>query len=241
MSRRVSLFLAAAVSTLFCAASVMSVPMMKSDDVKEARDQASKGAKVLEEIMRAPDKGIPQDLLDASECVAVFPSVIKAAFIFGGKGGKGLVSCRDTSTGAWGPPVFLKIGGGSFGLQIGAQATDLVLVGMNRRSAEMFKKDRFELGAEAEAAAGPVGRSTSASTDLPTIRSEFLSYSRSRGAFAGIALKGSVITRDKDLNTAAYGSGVSAEQILVGYSKPPSDITVFQQTLSRYSPTHQRK
>src|SRR5581483_3716587 len=205
------------------------------DDMREAVDQSNKAAKVFQEIMEAPDRGISQDLLDKVECVAVFPSVIKAAFIVGGKGGKGLVSCRDHETRAWGAPVFLKIGGGSFGFQIGVDATDLILLGMNSSTIDTFKKNRFELGGEATAAAGPVGRSASASTDLPTVRSEFLSYSRSRGAFAGIALKGSIISRDNDLLTAAYGPKTSAQDVLDGKVNVTSELMDFQNTLSHYA------
>jgi len=205
------------------------------DDMKEAQEQASKAAKVFDEIMAIPEGGIPQSLLDHAECIAVFPSVIKAGFIIGGRGGKGLVSCRNANTGAWGPPEFLKIGGGSFGLQIGAQATDLVLVVMNRHAADLFTKDRFEVGGEASASAGPVGRTAAASTDLPTFRSEILSYSRSRGAFAGLEIKGSVITRDKDLNRAVYGRKGNSTEILTDGVSVPAGVGVFQQTLAKYS------
>ena len=211
------------------------------DNMREAIDQTNKASKVFDEIMDAPDKGISRDLLEKVECVAVFPSVIKAAFIFGGKGGKGLVSCRDRETRAWGPPVFLKIGGGSVGFQIGAEATDLILLGMNSGTIDTFRKNRFELGGEATAAAGPVGRSASASTDLPTIRSQFLSYSRSRGAFAGVALKGSVITRDSDLTNAAYGEKTSAENVLDGKVNVSSEMMEFQNTLSHYAPGKGRR
>jgi len=224
-----------------CCAIINTSVARTRDNMREAIDQTNKASKVFDEIMDAPDKGISRNLLDKVECVAVFPSVIKAAFIFGGKGGKGIVSCRDRETRSWGPPVFLKIGGGSVGFQIGAEATDLILLGMNSGTIDTFRKNRFELGGEADAAAGPVGRSASASTDLPTIRSQFLSYSRSRGAFAGIALKGSVITRDSDLTNAAYGEKTSAENVLDGKVTVSSEMMEFQNTLGHYAPGKGRR
>lgn len=209
----------------------------QGDDLKEADQQAAKAAEIVHEIMDIPEGGIPQSILDSAECIAVFPSVIKAGFIVGGRGGKGLVSCRASKTGVWGPPLYLMIGGGSFGLQIGAQATDLILVVLNKRAAELFTKDRFELGGEATATAGPVGRTASAETDLPTFRSQILSYSRSRGAFAGLEIKGSVITRDKDLNQAVYGRKKNSTQILFGGLKGPTNLQErLPQTLTKYSP-----
>src|SRR5438034_200841 len=132
---------------LFSAMTVLPLSARK-DDMKEAQSQAMKASHVFQEIMDTPDKGIPNDLLNGANCVAVFPSVVKAAFIIGGAGGKGMVSCREEETGTWGPPVFLRIGSGSVGFQIGGQATDVVLVGMNRDSAKVFTRDRFELGGD---------------------------------------------------------------------------------------------
>lgn len=212
-------------------------PVARAEDgKKEAEQQNVKAAQVFHEIMNIPEGGIPQTILDHAECIAVFPSVIKAGFIFGGRGGRGLVSCRASKTGAWGPPLYLQIGGGSFGLQIGVQATDVVLVVLNHRAAELFTKDRFELGGEATATAGPVGRTAAAETDLPTLRSEILSYSRSRGAFAGLEIKGSVITRDKDLNQAVYGHYKNPAQILFDGVKGPTSLQAsLPQTLTQYS------
>ena len=148
MRQKKSFLLVCAVSVLACLSLGSSmIPMAVAkprDDMRDAVDQSNKASKVFNEIMDAPDKGISRDLLDRVECVAVFPSVIKAAFIFGGKGGKGLVSCRNRETREWGAPVFLKIGGGSFGFQIGAEATDLILLGMNSSTIDTFRKNRFE-------------------------------------------------------------------------------------------------
>jgi lipid-binding SYLF domain-containing protein len=220
---------------------VLPSAALGKDDLSEAQKQATKASNVFQEIMNTPDKGIPQDLLDSADCVAVFPSVVKAAFIFGGEGGRGVVSCRDQDTGAWGSPIFLKIGAGSVGFQIGGEATDIVLLGMNPDSSRVFTRDRFELGGDASVAAGPVGRTASASTDLPTISSEFLSYSRSRGAFAGIALKGSVIKREHGLDSAVYGPQVSAEEIMTTSHRAPAGVAIFQDTLSRYSSRYSRR
>jgi lipid-binding SYLF domain-containing protein len=202
----------------------------------EAQDQASKAAKVFEEIMNIPEKNIPQTILNGAECVAVFPSVIKGGFwLFGGRYGRGLVSCRDSQTGMWGAPLFLEMKGGSLGPQIGGAAIDLVLLGMNRESASLFTKTKFKLGGEASVAAGPVGREAGASTDLPTIRSQILSYSRSRGLFAGLELKGAVISREKDLNQTLYGLNTDPTRVLTDGVKTPDTVQVFPQTLARFS------
>ncbi|HZS48172.1 MAG TPA: lipid-binding SYLF domain-containing protein [Blastocatellia bacterium] len=238
MNRRVSIFAGAVILALIAVTVVLPSPAVRKDELKDAEERADHASRVFQDVMNTPDKGIPQDLLDSANCIAVFPSVIKAAFIFGGEGGKGIVSCRDTATGAWGQPIFLKIGAGSVGFQIGGEATDLVLVGMNRDSEKVFTKDRFELGGDASVAAGPVGRNASARTDLPTISSEFLSYSRSRGAFAGISLQGSVIKRDHKLDEAVYGPQVSASEVMNAGRKAPASVAVFQDTLAKYSPRY---
>lgn len=219
--------------------SVLALPITgmadtRSKDLAKATKRTAKATEVFREIMNTPDKGIPQYIMDRAECIAIFPSVLKVGFIFGGRGGTGLVSVRDPQTRQWQPPIFLRMGGGSFGAQIGAQSIDVVLIGMSRRSAELFTKGRFELGGELSATAGPVGRNAAASTDLPTFRSEILSYSRSRGLFVGAVIKGAVVKQDKDLNSAVYG------QEKVGAFQPvsqrlPAGVMVFPETLNRYS------
>jgi SH3 domain-containing YSC84-like protein 1 len=204
-------------------------------DAKEAREQSQKAASILNEMMDKPDNNVPEWLFDKAECVAVFPSVVKAAFIVGGRGGKGIVTCRDPQTRQWMQPAFLKIGGGSFGAQIGVSSTDLILVGMNRDSADAFFKDRLELGGEAAVAAGPVGRSVSASTDAPTISSQFLSYSRSKGLFAGVSLQGAVITQDEDLNRAVYGPDFTAAGSMKSMRTTPSEVAAFTTAVSKYT------
>lgn len=204
-----------------------------ADDPKfEAARKANNAAKVFRQILGAPDKGIPKDLLDGAEGVGVFPGVLKAGFIVGGRGGAGVISRRIA--GGWSAPAFFKMGGGSFGAQIGAEKVDFVLLFMNEGAVKSLLSDKFEVGGEASAAAGPVGRTAAAST-TPTAGAGILTYSRAKGLFAGLELKGAVITPDKDLNMAEYGR--SAADILTGTRKVkvPGNVAVFPQTLSRYS------
>src|SRR5688572_13294405 len=157
--------------------------------------QSAKAARVFREIMDTPDKGIPRDLLENAECVAVFPSVIQAGFIVGGRGGRGVASCRTTE--GWSAPAFFTLGGGSIGLQIGAQSTDFVMLFMNTDGLNSLLSNEFTLGGDASVAAGPVGRQAGASTDLK-LTAKILSYSRSKGLFAGLELKGVVVKPDTD-------------------------------------------
>lgn len=202
-------------------------------DISEAKKTSSAAAKVFNEIMKSPDKAIPKDLLERAEAVAIFPGVINAAFIFGGRGGIGIIS-RRTPTG-WSAPAFFKIGGGSFGAQIGGQKIDYVMLIMNEGGLKGLLEDKFELGGEASVAAGPVGRAASATTNT-TLDAGILSYSHTKGLFAGIALKGAVITPDNDRNQAVYGQ--NARQILTKNSSEvtaPAYANIVPQTLSRYS------
>src|SRR5262249_1656982 len=186
--------LVAAIS-LFISVTVAAQSQAKvSKKLADEAEQSAKAARVLREIMDMPDKGIPEDLLARAECVATFPSVIKAGFVVGGQGGRGVASCR-TPTG-WSAPAYFHLGGGSVGLQIGAQATDFVLLFMNRDGLNSLLSSKFTLGADASVAAGPVGRESGASTDA-AMKAQILSYSRSRGLFAGLELKGVVITPAK--------------------------------------------
>lgn len=200
-----------------------------------AAEQSSRAARVFEEIMGTREKSIPQDLLDKAEAVAVFPGVIKGGFIVGGRGGKGVISRRVA--GGWSAPAFFDLGGGSIGLQIGVASTDYILLFMNEGAVGSLLKDKFEIGGEGSAAAGPVGRSASASTDA-RMSAQILSYSRSRGAFAGLELKGVVIKPDNEDNNQVYS--MTARDILTGGNKismetMPEGVRVFPQTLARYS------
>ena len=200
-----------------------------NDAARHSRD----AAKVLNEIMRVPDKGIPRELLAKAEAVAVFPDVLKAALGIGGRRGQGVVVRRTAS--GWSAPVFFNMTGGSIGAQIGASSTDHVLLFMNDDALKGLLEDKFEIGGEVGIAAGPVGRVASASTNL-TLDAGILSYSRSKGAFIGAALKGVSITPDNDLNEAYYG--MKANSVLMGTAptvRMSSAVRTFPLTLSRYS------
>ena len=204
-----------------------------AQNLTDQTKQVNKASTVFREIMAAPDKAIPRDLLDDAKCVAVFPEVVKAGFIVGGRGGRGVVSCRVG--GGWSAPVFLNLKGGSVGLQIGAQATDFVLLFMNDKGMNSLLSDKFELGGDASVAAGPVGRQTGASTDAK-LNAQILSYSRSKGLFAGLELKGVVISPDKDDDKGAYGEGVSPKDILRDNKvKAPAALQAYPNTLGSYS------
>jgi lipid-binding SYLF domain-containing protein len=192
---------------------MIAPPLLARTDRKEAERLENCGT-VIKEIMDIPDD-IPQDLIDKAECVVVYPSVLKAAFVVGGSYGRGAMTCRSGEhfTGPWSAPTMMALEGVSAGFQIGGQATDFVLLIMNPRGARSILKSKVKLGADASAAAGPKGRTADASTDV-TLRAEVLSYSRSRGLFAGISLEGSTIRPDNDANERVYGKNVSAEAII---------------------------
>jgi SH3 domain-containing YSC84-like protein 1 len=218
-------------TTLVCALAAFA--MGQSRDMKDEIEQSEKAATVFNEIMNTPEKGIPQRLLDDAECIAVFPNVIKAGFIVGGRGGRGVASCRVAGT--WSAPVYLNLGGGSVGLQIGAQSTDFVFLMMNKSGINSLLKNKFTLGADASVAAGPVGRQAGAETDA-ALNAQILSYSRSKGLFAGLELKGVVIDVDKGDMRDAYGENVMAKEILQESKiTAPASIRAFPNTLSKYS------
>lgn len=200
---------------------------LSTSETKRIEDAAT----VLRELHAAPDQDVPLDLWEKASCVMVVPSLKKAAFIFGGEYGKGLMSCRNN--GVWSPPVFMRIGKGSWGLQFGAQTVDLVLLVMNDKGVEKLLRNRVSLGAEASIAAGPVGRDARAATDLQ-LRAEILSYSRTQGIFAGINLSGGVIRDDTDDNADLYGKGITARQILLeGRVQLPGVARQFNEALKR--------
>ena len=212
----------------------IATPAQNNSRMQDAARHASDAAKVFTEIMNVRDKAIPKELLDKAEAIAVFPGVIKAAFIFGGRGGQGVISKRQQN--GWSAPAFFNLSGGSFGAQIGAQKNDYVFLIMNEDGVKGLLEDKFEMGGEAGIVAGPVGREAAASTNA-TLDAGILSYSRSKGAFIGVALKGVAISPDNDLNLAVYS--VKAKQLLTG--KPmtlvdmPASVRIFPRTLSRYS------
>ena len=197
--------------------------------------QIQKAVNVLDEIMATPDKGIPQDLLDRAVCVGVVPSQLKGAFVFGGTYGRGILVCRRGGDGPWGAPSMFTLGAGSFGFQIGAKATDVVFIVMNAVGARKLVQDSVKLGGEASVAAGPVGRSAEGATDAQ-LHAEILSYSRTRGLFAGLSLDGAVVKQDKDDNQKLYGRKISAKDILIrGQVAAPPAAQPLDQTLAKYS------
>lgn len=206
----------------------------KKTRLQDATRHASAAAKVFTQIMNVREKAIPKELLDKAEAIAVFPGVVKAAFIFGGKGGQGVISRRTRN--GWSAPAFFNVSGGSFGAQIGASKTDYVLLVMNEAGVNGLLQDKFEIGGEVGVAAGPIGREAAASTNA-TLDAGILSYSRSKGAFIGAALKGAAITPDNDLNEAVYGR--KATDVLSGRSltlrEMPAGVRIFPRTLARYS------
>jgi SH3 domain-containing YSC84-like protein 1 len=214
---------------LFC-----SVSLFADDQPKESKatDRVQAAADVLNEIQGAPDKGIPQAILGSSECVAVVPSMLKGGFIFGAKYGRGLASCRTPK--GWSAPAFFTIEGGSFGLQIGGQAVDLVLLIMNKNGVQHLLSSEFSLGADASVAAGPVGREAEGDTDWK-MRSEILTYSRARGVFAGVTLNGAVVKQDKNSTREFYGHMVTSRAALTGEVEPPAAANPFLTTLAKWA------
>ena len=214
------------------------VPIWPADKIKD-EDRLSKSGTVLKEILGIPDN-VPQDLLSKADCVVVFPSVVKAAFIIGGSYGRGAMTCRTGKDfeGPWGAPTMMALEGGSIGFQLGGQATDFLLLVMNDRGANAILSSKVKLGGDASAAVGPVGRNASAETDA-TLRAEILSYSRARGLFAGVSLAGSTIRPDNNANEKIYGSKLPAKQIVLSgvTTVPPSGQELIS-TLNARTPKH---
>jgi len=181
-------------------------------------DRLAMAGQVINQVMSAPDKGIPQEVLDHAKCIAVVPHMIKGGFIFGAEGGRGVATCRTAN--GWSAPAFFAITGGSWGLQIGVEGVDLVMIVQNEKGMQQLLSSKFQLGADASAAAGPVGRHASADTDWK-MNAEILTYSRAKGAFAGLDLSGSAVRRDDDSMNAVYGAEVGTRAVLAG-NVPPS-------------------
>ena len=219
-------FLLLAAATMLAAATVAASD--RQDDVSRTR----KAAQVFNEIMSAPDKGVPHDLLAKAKCVAIIPGELKFAFILGGNYGRGVATCRTAS--GWSAPMFVAVDGGSVGYQIGGSSTDLVMLFMNDHALNHLLSDKFKLGGDASVAAGPVGRNAQADTDI-SLRAEVLSYSRTHGAFAGISLDGAVVQADRSGDHAMYGENVSRHQILDGKVAVPASARGLLKSLDQYS------
>ncbi len=213
---------------------VLSTTLLFGEESAAQRLQTSES--VFSEIMAAPDKGIPRELLEDSQCLVIVPGMKKAAFIVGGNYGRGFMLCREPSGSGWSAPAGIRVEGGSFGLQAGGSETDVLMLVMSKRGAEKLLSDKFTLGADASVAAGPVGRTTSADTDLK-LHAEILSYSRARGVFAGISLDGATLRPDHDANAELYGRKLTNEEIIrnkggIHESPAASKLTA---ELNRYS------
>jgi lipid-binding SYLF domain-containing protein len=206
-------------------------PMVYGADTVQER--LSDATATFKEIMMTPDKGVPEDLLDKAHCVVIVPGVKQAAFVVGGKFGKGFVVCRHENAG-WGAPAAMRVEGGSFGFQIGASSTDVVMLVMNERGMRRLLEDKFTLGAEATVAAGPVGRTASAMTDAQ-LSADILSWSRSKGLFAGIALQGATLRQDLDSNREMYGEKLENKDILTGNRRTPKGADLLTAMLNRHS------
>jgi lipid-binding SYLF domain-containing protein len=212
----------------------MALPVPAADSIC---DRVESAGLVAKEIMDIPDD-IPQNVIDKADCVVVMPSVIKGAFIVGASYGRGLMTCRggENFQGPWGAPTMMALEGGSFGFQVGGQATDFVLLLMNSRAASSILSSKVKLGGDASIAGGPVGRTASAETDV-TMRAEVLSYSRNRGVFLGVSLTGSTLRADNDGNEALYGKPLDAKDIVLkGVVPPPACAATLLSTLNKHSP-----
>jgi lipid-binding SYLF domain-containing protein len=222
-------------ATIFCGLAMMSCSLSAraADDNKEkVAERLTAASQVIEEIMATPDKSIPSGILRGASCVVVIPSFKKGAFVVGAQYGQGVATCR-TASGKWSAPVCVQLAGGSFGFQIGGQATDLVLIAMNQQGLQDMLKNKFKLGADAAASAGPVGRNAQADTDI-SLHSELLTYSRSKGLFAGIDLDGTVLSQNQDDTTALYGTAVPFNTILNGNQATPVEARPFVRTVAKY-------
>jgi lipid-binding SYLF domain-containing protein len=217
--------------TLIAVALAATLSAQSSDETKRITDAIT----VLDEIMAAGDKAVPRAILEKAEAIAVFPSLLKGGIGIGGQRGHGVLSVRDKKTGGWSAPAFLTITGGSIGAQFGLQSIDLILVVNNQRGLEQLVKNQFKVGADAGVAAGPVGREASASTDIQ-MRAQILSYSRTRGLFAGVTLNGSTIRQDRDANERFYGTAYRTGQIVFdGLGGTPAPVPAWREALAKHA------
>jgi SH3 domain-containing YSC84-like protein 1 len=209
----------------------LSIPAFAASDQSKLEERMDSAKTVIDNIMAVPDKAIPDSILRQATCVGVIPGVVKGAFIVGAEYGQGVVTCRTPR--GWSAPVFIRLAGGSFGFQIGGQGTDLVLVAVNQKGFQDLLKSKFKIGGDASAAAGPVGRDAQASTNWK-LQSELLTWSRSKGLFAGIDLNGATVSENTDDTNVLYGAPHSFEQILHGNVLPPESSRPFLRTVAKY-------
>lgn len=219
-------------TTTLALAPLAIAPLLAKDN--EAAKRVNEAAAVFSEVMDAPDKGIPEELLENAHCIVIVPGLKTAAFVFGGKYGKGVMSCRNKGGAGWSAPGTVRVEGGSVGFQIGGSETDVIMLVMNDRGEDKLLSSKFTLGAEGSVAAGPVGRTATAQTDAQ-MHAEILSWSRSQGLFAGIALEGATLRQDLDDNQALYGKRLENRQIVTGGVRPPRSAEKLMSLLNRYS------
>jgi len=210
-------------------------PLFGKDDKSSTDARLDDAATLFSDIMGSPDKSIPQDLLNKAQCMVLVPGLKKGAFVVGGKFGRGYAVCRRQGGEGWGPPAAIRIEGGSFGLQIGFSSSDVILLVMNESGMKKLNQSKFTIGAEATAAAGPVGRDATAQTDA-MMHAEILSWSRSRGVFAGVSLDGATLRNDLDENKVMYGQRWTSSEILFSGAKPPAGGDKLISILNKYSP-----
>jgi lipid-binding SYLF domain-containing protein len=208
-----------------------SLSAVGETDKAKLSERLTNATAVVNQILSAPDKGIPSSILSGASCVVVVPSYKKAAFVVGGQYGQGVATCRTPK--GWSAPVFVQLAGGSFGFQIGGQSTDLVLIAMNDQGLQDMLKNKFKIGADAAASAGPVGRNAQAGTDWK-LNAEFLTYSRSKGLFAGINLDGTVLSQNEEDTRAMYGANIPYTEVLKGNQATPMDARPFVRTVAKY-------
>jgi SH3 domain-containing YSC84-like protein 1 len=221
--------------TITLALTAACAPLLAKEDVAKTNERLADSAALFSEIMGTPDKAIPQSLLDKAYCIVLVPGLKKGGFVLAAKYGKGFAICRHGNANGWGAPAAIRIEGGSFGLQIGVSSSDVILLVMNERGMNRLTTSKFTIGGEATAAAGPVGRDATAQTDA-LLTAEILSWSRSRGLFAGISLDGSTLRNDIDENEAMYGQRWDSKQILTSGAKPPAAASKLLADLNKYSP-----
>jgi len=216
-----------------CALAIAATSLAAHADTDRAKldERLTNATAVLHEVMATPDKGIPQTILAGASCVVVIPSFKKGAFVVGAQYGQGVATCRTPK--GWSAPVFVQLAGGSFGFQIGGQSTDLVLVAMNQNGLQDMLKNKFKIGGDAAASAGPVGRNAQAGTDWK-LNAEFLTYSRAKGLFAGIDLDGTVLSQNEDDTRTVYGSNIAYGDVLKGGVPTPADARPFVRTVAKY-------
>jgi lipid-binding SYLF domain-containing protein len=211
--------------TLFAVALMSLAPLTWGEQTpQDASDRLQHAGEVLQQVMATPDKGIPEEVMDHAKCVAVVPHLVKGGFVFGAEGGRGVATCRTAN--GWSAPAFFDVEGGSWGLQIGVEGIDLVMIIQNEHGMQQLLGSKFQIGGDASAAAGPVGRHASADTDWK-LNTEILTYSRAKGIFAGLTLNGAAVHRDDDAMKAFYGPGVSTRAVLMGQVPPPPASMAF--------------